>query len=379
MNVPQLPVDDIRSYVDWLSAGRREGQRHALDLIALPATRREARFAEIPTAAVLHTLDAVVRHAADELLSAPDRAADLTGFVIEHLSLATAPRGAELTLQLLLGTAWKERANALRVSGRLQEAHAAAKQAMDIFAGDPAVALEYEMARRVEAFIRHQLGESDEPLRIIRDGVAVFRAHNDVAGELRSRIFEGFIEFDRERYAAAMEIFSDALTLAEQIEDHSTLASLHNNIGHSAERLGDPRKAIEHLVMALELFEVYGMPSERPRAVWGIAEIAANAGRVDQALSELERVAGELFDRGMPLESARVWLDVADLLVRTERFGEAKSLADDLAQRFTEAGAPREALRALGQLREAASHGSLDADAVRLAWETLTFRPEIRN
>jgi tetratricopeptide (TPR) repeat protein len=240
---------------------------------------------------------------------------------------------------------------------------------MEILHGRPALALEYEMARRVEAFIRHQLGEPDAPLQIIREGIPVFRAHNDVAGELRSRIFEGFIEFDREQYPAALDVFESALKLAEQIEDHSTLASLHNNVGHCAERLGDPRKAIDHFVMALRLFEVYGMVSERPRAVWGLAEVAANAGRVDHALAELEHVASDLFTGGMPLESARVWLDVADLLVRSERYEEAAILASDLVERFTESLAPREALRAVGYLRDAAASGPLNTEMVRTAWE----------
>ncbi len=226
-------------------------------------------------------------------------------------------------------------------------------------------------ARRVAALVRHQLGEEEEPLRIIRAGIHVFRAHNDVAGELRSRIFEATIEFDAGRHGAAMAIFEESLRLAEAIEDHTTLASLHNNIGHCAEILGDARKAIDHLVVALKLFEIYGMAAERPRALWGLAQVSAKAGRVDEAIAQLETVAKELFERGMPLESARVWLDVVDQLLRAERFDEARMLAEDLAGRFAEAGAPREALRAWQQVRDAAAAGTLDTVALGKARESV--------
>src|SRR5688500_1074821 len=132
MLMQRSSVDDVRIYIDWLSNGRRDAQGHATELLSLSGADREARFAAIPAPVVLHTLDALLRHAATDLLSAPDRAADLTEFVTLHLSDATAPEGCDLALKLLQGTAWKERANALRETGDLPSALAAATRAMGI-------------------------------------------------------------------------------------------------------------------------------------------------------------------------------------------------------------------------------------------------------
>lgn len=371
MAVQQPSVDAVRSYVDWLSTGRPQGARYADELLALSGAAREQHFRTVPLEMIAHTLEGLSRRAADGLLRAPAETAELTEFVVDHLPDAVVPTGLGLVLTLLQSTAWRERANALRAIGDLPHALAAANRAVSLLLDEPALDLELEMARRVAAFVRHQMGESGEPLAIIRAGRSVFQAHNDVAGELRSRTFEGFIQFDHGLMAEAMTLFEEALDLAEAIEDHTTLASLHNNIGHCAERLGQPAKAVDHLVVALKLFEIYGMASERPRAIWGLAEVAAGAGRTDHAIGQLRVVAEELFDRGMPLESARVWLDVADLLVRAQRYREAEMLAADLAATFRQAGAPREAGKAMEQLRAAVSQLFPTSSDVEVVWETL--------
>jgi tetratricopeptide (TPR) repeat protein len=287
-------AESVNRYIEWLSNGREAGNRNAARLSALPPSERERGLQDVPSDELFHTLDALVRYCSTTLLADASQAESLTALVTSHLHSVRVPAAATLALAILRGVAWTERANALRAIGDLPDAIAACNKALAVFSSEPVLDLEYEMARRLSAFIRHQMGESGEPLEMIRRGIPVFRAHGDVAGELRSRNFEGLIVFDHGLYAEAMAIFESALVLAEPIEDHTTLASLHNNIGHCAQLLGDSRKAMDHLIIALKLFDAYGLVAERPRALWGLAKISAGAGRTDEALAQLRGVAEEL-------------------------------------------------------------------------------------
>lgn len=352
----------VRGYVDWLSSGAEAGHRAAVELLALQNAEWESRFADVrPEARFSRSRRTGRSHRSRVAGQGSEEARDLTELIVRHVNTVAVPPGCELRRTVLRSNAWRERANALRVTGDLPGALAAAQNAIAVLDSEPAADLELAMARRVHAFVRHQMNETGAPLEIIRGGIEIFRRHGDLAGELRSRNFVGVIQFDHGAYTEARGTFEDALRVAEEIGDHTMQASLHNNIGHCAQLLGDRLNAADHLIAAIRLFDMGGMIAERPHAAWGLAQLAADSGTLDRALMELTSVAADLLGGGMPLEAARVWLDVAELLVLAERHGEAQRLAVELVQRFTAAAAPREALHAFALLREAASAGKLTA------------------
>ena len=151
--------------------------------------------------------------------------------------------GVEVGGEFLRGRMWRAHASALRYAGDLRTAVEAFDRSAAIFRSVDAAEPETAAAVRGAAFVRNELGESGDHRGVIHETVDVFMAGNDIAGAVRSMIYEAGIVFDRAQYTEATAFFEEALHLAQRLGDEATIAALSNNLAHCAQRRGDPRES----------------------------------------------------------------------------------------------------------------------------------------
>ena len=360
-------VAEIRKLVDWLAAPEPAREDVAAILRSAPS-EWPAWFAAHPTASTFHFFDALLDVAVDNLDRDPELALELTRFVTANADSVAIPPGAEVAGDFLRGRMWRVHASALRYAGDLRGAVEAFDRSAAIFRSVDAAEPETAAAVRGAAFVRHELGESGDHRGVIHETVDVFMAGNDIAGAVRSMIYEAGIVFDRAQYAAAAAIFEEALHLAERLGDEATIAALCNNLGHCAQRRGDREKAARYLARALHIYERHALVAARPRAVWGFAQLMADEGLIEPAVRAIEAVAQDLLAAGMPLEAAAAWLDMLEVLALAGRTSHVETLAPQILRTFTAAGMEREALRALSLVRDHAAAGGVTPEQIRSAW-----------
>ncbi|HUP60245.1 MAG TPA: tetratricopeptide repeat protein [Thermoanaerobaculia bacterium] len=324
----------------------------------------EQWLADHPAAVSVSTFQALVDEASRQEDREPQLALALTELVLRHVDELIVPREWAMALLFLRGHAWRVHASALRHAGDLQGALRAYETSAAVFRSEAVALPEAVAAERAAAYTRHQLGEAGEPQRIIRASFEVFAAHNHIADLVRSLIFDGAIEFDNGRYDTARTAFEEAMRLAESLDDVVTVAALHTNLGHCAQLIGDRDAAARHLTRALHLYELHGMVAARPRALWGMAELAADEGFAGAAVAEMEKIRGQLLESGMPLEAAVAQLDMVEILVMAGKTERVARLAADLVATFTAAGMKREALHALAFVHESARAGRLTTEVI---------------
>ena len=88
-------------------------------------------------------------------------------------------------------------------------------------------------------------------------------------------------------HAAALQLYAEALALADEIGDQRLQAALLDNLGDVAYDQGDDAKALGYFAQSLQLMlEVGALPSAL-LALAGIAKLRARAGQAAQALQLL--------------------------------------------------------------------------------------------
>jgi tetratricopeptide (TPR) repeat protein len=339
----------------WLTTDRAEGRQSATTVGGLDEETRERWAAENRNALTYQVFVALIDDAVRGLDRGPKATESLTSFIVQHIEHVSVPPGAEIAHLLLEVNAWRERGNALRNVGDLPGAAAAYQRALELASPDPFLASEAAIMRRGLALLQHYRGESLEALRIIRADIPIFDAVDDIPNVLRSRFFEGAIEYEIGHDDIAREIFLETLALSRQLGDPVTEARSLTNAGHAARRLGERDEAFRLLTLGLEHLQRCGMTAEVPRAEWGLALLADGA----DLLITLERIRNQFVDSGRPIDAAWVSLDTVALLLDTQRPAEAATLAAELVEFFATLNLPRESMEALNELRDAAMDGEL--------------------
>lgn len=358
------PVVSVSEFIDWLNAGIEDADRNATELLRQPPDQWDTWLTGHPAALTYHLVDELSDRASALLAGDAGRALAIMELVIRHMDGVRVPVGCEPFLPLLQMNAWRELGNAHGQTGALHDALAAYERSMALLAANPLADVEHEMARRAAALTWHHLGERDHTLRIIREGIALFEA-TGMAGEvLRSRIYEGWLEFEEQRPRQAAEVFMAALELAERLGEGELIAQLHSNLGLCAQELGQTDQAIEQLVLALKLFVQQRMTAERPRAIRALARVAQGSGRIHQAMMAMKRAAEDLSTGGRPIDAALLGLDLLDLLLVAGQADQLAAVASELARTFAGAGLTAEALQALEGLQSAAASAQLTGELV---------------
>jgi tetratricopeptide (TPR) repeat protein len=142
---------DLRSFVDWMEAGRREAAP-LLDgfLEVTGPSSWDEWLAAHPDAGSVQFFEGVLEAAEHD----PARTLALTDFLLRHAGSVSAPSGTEVALTMLLGNAWCARARALRDAGDADEAVRAYEMALAVFSAEPVLREELQETEREAAALR---------------------------------------------------------------------------------------------------------------------------------------------------------------------------------------------------------------------------------
>lgn len=264
-----------------------------------------------------------------------------------------------LTLRAqLLGTAWKNRANVLRIMGDYSGALGALDHAEKAFRQSSASAYDLAIVDYVRATTHYFADHYADALSLARRAAEVFGEFGDNRRHSHARLLEGAVAFDSGDAAAARDVFYGLLPAAHADGDRATLARLFGNIAQCYINLGEHALATTYARQALSLYKQLGMQTEATRTGWIVGRLHAAAGENEDALDRLSRAEEQFLSLAMPVEASLVALDIAEVLLQMGERERVLELCRQVIGRFVAADLPERTRHAHALALESMRHGA---------------------
>jgi tetratricopeptide (TPR) repeat protein len=282
-----------------------------------------------------------------------------------ELAVVAAERvpGSEALRARLLAYASAYLANALRVGGRLVEAHQRFGEVWRLWelgaeaeAGPLPVWRLYDL----EASLRRDRREFDRELELLSRALDVAPA--EVAG--RILINRGFTLEQMGRIDAAIEALEAAKPFVDRECEPRLWCYLRLNLAvcHYHFERWEISEALLAESRALAFEKDLNLGTDWTRTRWLSAKVAAGQGRLAEAVRELETLREEFLAQENELEVALVSLELAVLHLSAGRAREVQSLARQIAPAFERLGVLREALASFQVFFQAAEQEAATAE-----------------
>jgi tetratricopeptide (TPR) repeat protein len=264
------------------------------------------------------------------------------------------------------GTAWKERANALRFVGRFKEAEEALDRAEEAFESDAHVEpFDLAIVAYVRATVYSEMERFLEAGRLAREAAVVFQLYGDKRRYLSARVAEAGSFYCVDRYAEALPLFEAVAADARAAKELQMLAMALHNVASCHTRLGEFDKAFVYYAEALATYTEMDVPSERARILWAIAALKVESGRYEEGIPELEHALQQLAGFGLMNDAALATLDLIAGLIAVSDTDRVPELCRTVAATFASEGLSRNARKALAYLNETVGSGNAAPEAVR--------------
>jgi len=291
--------------------------------------------------------------------------ADLAASIAESISNTYPP----LVIAQIRSTALRDRANALRYLGKLDEAYDVIETAESRLNDFPAAVHDRAIIWFVKAMILAQMDHFDEAETMINAASVIFADVNDSARFLQAGIIHGNLLGRQKRYAEAENLFGDLLKIAVNTGDVETEARLHNNLGHCAVYAGDYASANVHFSESIARFTDLGLRAEVPRTNLGAAQVLIGKHQIDAGLVRLEDARRSFVALKMFGEAGLCALRIIEVLIDRGDTVRARALTSAVIDEFTAAGVDIRAVQAIEQLQSTIDVDGATAEAVRTVHE----------
>ena len=265
-----------------------------------------------------------------------------------------------------VGTAHKERANALRYLGRFKEAEEALDRAEEAFESDDHVEpFDLAIVGYVRATLYSKMERFEDAITFARSAAATFRIYGDTRRYLSSLLAEavGYYSVDRDREAVLL--LERIATQARSADETGILARALANAASCYTRLHEYDKAAAYYDDAIEVIHGLDLPTESARMAWALAALKVERGDYSDGLPRLERCRVQLNQLGMLNDAALATLDLVAGLLAAGQPARVPELCRVISVTFSSEGMMRNAKKALAYLSEAASAGKATPEAVR--------------
>ncbi len=280
--------------------------------------------------------------------------------------VASLPETTTPYLGACAGTAWKERANALRFLGRFKEAEEALDHAEEVFHSDRDVEpFDLAIVDYVRATVCAETERFEDSVRLARKAAEQFVVYGDQRRYLSARLVEGFGYYCVDRHAEAAPIFESVIGSARAANEMWILGGALANAAACYSHLRERDKASAFYTEALAVFTMLDVPTERARIRWAVAAMRVEGGDCEDGLAELADSRDELIRFGLSNDASLATLDLAAGLLASGEFDQAASLCRSIAVTFASEGVTRSAQKALAYLREAVTSGDVTPEDVR--------------
>jgi tetratricopeptide (TPR) repeat protein len=246
-------------------------------------------------------------------------------------------------------------ANAWRVKGDFPEADEAFCRSDRLWqagaAADPGLILDGSRLLDLKASLRRHQGRFEESLDLLERAVAASRSEQDTARLLLKKAFTLKEMGDWQR---AMETVERARPLVGNPGDLRTRFGLEFTFCKCLSDSGRHAEAAALLPKVRGLALQLGNGLDLLRCRWLQGLVASGLGKLEEAVADLEYVAGELVALAIAFDAAQACLDLAQLYLRQRRPAEVKRLAGQIVAVFRAQRVHREALAAVIVFHEAA-------------------------
>jgi tetratricopeptide (TPR) repeat protein len=273
------------------------------------------------------------------------------------------------------GTAWKERANALRYLGRFKEAEEALDRAEEAFESDDHVEpFDLAIVQYVRAVLYCKMERFEEAVSLGRSAAETFHVYGDTRRYLSALLAEagGYADRDREAVALLQRI----IVLARSSGEIAILARALANAANSYTRLRNYDKAAEYYADAIAAMNDMELPTESARLLWAMGALNIEQGDYDNGIEGLERSRIQLQKLGMSNDAALATLDLVAGLLAAGQAERVPELCRAITLTFSSEGMMRNAKKALAYLTEAVTSGDATPESVRHVRAFLEHLPE---
>ena len=268
----------------------------------------------------------------------------------------------------LRGTALKERANALRLLGRFDEALDSLARADRAYRHLTSSALGLSSVAYVRATVLFERQQFEEAAIVAESAERGFAHLGDDHRRMAALYLRADIKSEQHDFKTAISLFQQVLEFGESLPDAVWVARAAYALGNCYVDAGDVGEASAHFHRALLLFREGGEEAHLIRTEWGIARVLIAVGKHEEAIRRLREVTGGLESRGLVTDAALASVDAADARLALGQMRQIVDLATHVFGVFMEAGMLTSALTAMAYIKETAAAGTLtaaDLDAVR--------------
>jgi tetratricopeptide (TPR) repeat protein len=286
--------------------------------------------------------------------------------VAESLSPGTYP---PMVMAQIRSTALRDRANALRYLGRLDEAYDAIETAEARLNEFPGAAHDRAVVWLVKAMILAQMDLFQEAEEMVTAASVIFADVNDSPRFLQAGLVHGNLLGRQERFEDAQRFFRDLLPVAISSGDVESQARLHNNLGHCAIYLENYAGANIHFSESIARFTDLGLLAEVPRTNLGAALVLLGKGQLDSAIVRLEEARRTFIALSMLAEAGLCALRIIEILIDRGDTAGARALTSTVINEFETAGIDRRAVEAVTRLQSSMDADGATGEAVRTVHE----------
>ena len=247
------------------------------------------------------------------------------------------------------------RGNALRATGRLNEAAVDLGQARKVLDTDKvtdlSIAAELDS---LEASLRKDRRELQEAERLLLRAILLYRLLGETGLRARAEVKLCTVYFHQDRPDEAARTATGALEDLSPKEDALLYLSARYNVARALEALGEPDKALALLDEDRGLQEEHLAECLQLNVTWLRARIDRALGRPDASIDKLESVRQGFVETGVAYDVAMVSLELALLLLDRGETARVKKIAKEAFQVFSTQSVHREAFSSLKIFHDAA-------------------------
>ena len=254
----------------------------------------------------------------------------------------------------LRGTAWKAIANANRFLGRFADGFKAADRAEQAYRRLPNAGRQLARIAYIRGLLHQKQQNYEKALEYTREASERSDASGDLEGFVLAKNLEGGIFLRLGRTDEALDRFTSVQAAAQMLGDLDLEASAINNIGNCYLERGDYSSALQHLLVALQLFTQLKRATDIVLARWRIGAVALRRGDFRSAERQLATVNADSTALGMDSDVALIKLDLAEAKLMLDDTAAVRTLCVEIFGFFREACMLTGALTAAAFLEEAA-------------------------
>lgn len=271
--------------------------------------------------------------------------------------------------------AWRQYANALRVSGRLREAEDAFTLAQGFCSegtGDPPL-----RASLLERMVSLRIFQRrfDQAIEFADESARIYRELGETRSQASTMVQKAIAQLLSGSPEAAVRTLNRAIPMIDPELDEQLLLAACHNLMRCYIDLERPEQALSIYFEVRDLYREFQDPLIALRAGWQEGQLLRDLGHLRAAESSLLQARQGFLERELFYETALVSLDLSAVYLRQGETEKLREAVVEMVPIFRSLEVDREALAALLQLQQAAKQSRQGFELIRFLSSRLEQLP----